>query len=63
VKKEEDGLEITGLKTDEVGKLAFAAGIPIFELANRNASLEDVFLELTEGAEEFRAHNTKSGKT
>lgn len=63
VKTVDDGLEISGVKTEEIGKLAFAAGIPVLELANRNASLEDVFLELTEGAEEFRAHEQKSGKS
>jgi ABC-2 type transport system ATP-binding protein len=56
------GLEILGAKTDEVGKLAFTNGIEILELANRNASLEDIFLELTEGAEEFQAHVQKAGK-
>lgn len=56
------GLEISGAKTDEIGKLAFDAGIPILELANRNASLEDVFLELTENVEEFQAHEQKDKK-
>ncbi len=54
-----DGLEISGAKTDEIGQLAFNAGIPILELATRNASLEEVFLELTEGTEEFQAHDQK----
>ncbi|HTB48616.1 MAG TPA: ATP-binding cassette domain-containing protein [Verrucomicrobiae bacterium] len=53
------GLEVTGAKTDEIGKLAHAAGLPILELATRNASLEDVFLELTEGKEEFQARDVK----
>jgi ABC-2 type transport system ATP-binding protein len=57
------GLEVTGVETDEVGKLAFSAGIPVLELANRSASLEDVFLELTESAEEFRAGDIKGGKS
>jgi ABC-2 type transport system ATP-binding protein len=56
VKATDDGLEISGAKTDEIGKLAFAAGVPVLELSNRTASLEEVFLELTEGVEEFRAH-------
>jgi ABC-2 type transport system ATP-binding protein len=55
----DNGLEIIGVKTDEIGKIAFDARIPILELTTRNASLEDVFLELTEGSEEFQAHNTK----
>lgn len=49
-----DGLEITGSKTDEVGKLAFNSGIQILELSNKSASLEEVFLDLTEGSEEFK---------
>jgi len=63
VKAIDGGLEISGVGTDEVGKLAFAAGIPVLELASQNASLEDVFLELTEGAEEFQAHEQKKGKS
>jgi ABC-2 type transport system ATP-binding protein len=51
--KLDGGLKITGKKTDDIGKLAFKAGLPLLELANRSASLEDVFLELTEGAEEY----------
>jgi len=61
-KQTDGGLEITGVETDEVGKLAFSAGIPVLELANRSASLEDVFLELTENAEEFRTGDIKGGK-
>jgi len=56
--KVEGGLSVTGVKTDTIGKLAFEAGIPVLELANRNASLEEAFLELTEGAEEYKAHTT-----
>lgn len=56
------GLEISGVNTDKIGKLAFEAGIPILELTNRNASLEDAFLELTEGAEEFKAQEEKRRK-
>lgn len=55
-KKVDDGLEVTGVTTDEIGKLAYAAGLPVLELTRREASLEEVFLEITEGAEEFRAH-------
>jgi ABC-2 type transport system ATP-binding protein len=59
VKAIDHGLEIAAAKTDEVGKLAFAAGLPILELANRSASLEDIFLELTEGTEEFQGREQK----
>ena len=53
------GLKITGKKTDDIGKLAFKAGLPVLELANRSASLEEVFLELTEGAEEYGTHRSE----
>lgn len=49
------GLKVAGRKTDDIGKLAFKAGVPVLELANRNASLEEVFLELTAGSEEYVA--------
>lgn len=52
--KVDGGFRLSGVKTDEVGKLAFAAGIPVLELANHSASLEEAFLELTAGSEEFQ---------
>lgn len=53
-KKEDNGLKITGVGTDEIGKAAFAAGVPVLELAAQSASLEEAFLELTAGSEEYR---------
>ena len=53
----DDGVKVTAKTTDEVGQLAYSANVPVLELTARNASLEDVFLELTEGAEEYVAHN------
>jgi len=58
-----DGLEVFGVKTDEVGKLAHMSGLSVLELTTRNASLEDVFLELTEGKEEYQARNPKGTKS
>jgi ABC-2 type transport system ATP-binding protein len=49
----DSGLKISGAKTDDVGKFAFNAGLTVLELANHAASLEDTFLELTEGEAEF----------
>lgn len=61
--KSDGGLKVTGVKTDQIGKLAFNAGIPILELAPHAASLEEAFLELTEGTEEYQAHaDTKAKK-
>ncbi|HUC87774.1 MAG TPA: ATP-binding cassette domain-containing protein [Candidatus Binatia bacterium] len=56
------GLEVSGVKTDKIGLLAAKANIPILELTTRSASLEDVFLEITEGTEEFQAHEPKGKK-
>lgn len=52
----DDGFKITGKKTDEIGKIAFAAGTPVLELTSRSASLEEAFLELTSGSEEYKTH-------
>jgi len=58
----EGGLRVTGAKTDEVGKMAFGAGVTVLELANHAASLEEAFLELTAEAQEYRTHNQEGGK-
>jgi ABC-2 type transport system ATP-binding protein len=55
--KVDGGLKLTGVKTDAVGKLAFEAGLPVLELSNNSASLEEAFLELTAGSEEFQARS------
>lgn len=55
IEESDSGLKVFDTKTDEIGKLAHTAGVTILELANRNASLEDAFLQLTAEAEEYRA--------
>lgn len=57
--KAEGGLKISGKKTDEVGELAYKTGVPVLELAKHEASLEQAFLELTAGSEEFVAKQEK----
>jgi ABC-2 type transport system ATP-binding protein len=57
-----NGLEISGAKTDEVGKIAFDSGVQLLELSTHSASLEEVFLELTEGSEEFSGRETTGKK-
>lgn len=61
--KHEGGLKINGSTTDVIGKLAFDNQIPLLELSAQAASLEDVFLELTEADQEFDAHVDKSSKS
>ena len=57
----DNGLKFSSMTTDEVGKLAFTAGIPVLELSARGASLEEAFLELTAESQEFGAQ--LEGKT
>jgi ABC-2 type transport system ATP-binding protein len=60
--KEGKGLTVNSAKTDEIGKLAQDAKTTVLELAAHAASLEQAFLELTEGAAEYQAHTEKAGK-
>jgi ABC-2 type transport system ATP-binding protein len=48
-------LAVSGLSTDEVGRLAGAAGITLLELTAQQPSLEEAFIDLTRDAVEFRA--------
>ena len=43
----DDALVVTGAEAAAVGDLAFRAGVAVHELRQREASLEDVFFELT----------------
>jgi ABC-2 type transport system ATP-binding protein len=45
-------LLVPGASAERVGDLAFAAGIPVHELAAETSSLEEIFLQLTSDAEE-----------
>jgi ABC-2 type transport system ATP-binding protein len=60
--KEEDGLSVTSTKTDAVGKIAHLADVTVLELTAHQASLEQAFLELTEGGAEYQAGDKKKGK-
>lgn len=55
IDKVDGGLKVAGMTTDDIGKLAFAEKLPVLELAPHKASLEDVFLEITSGTEEYKA--------
>ncbi|HSX43573.1 MAG TPA: ATP-binding cassette domain-containing protein [Candidatus Saccharimonadales bacterium] len=59
VSKMDGGLKVIGLSTDEIGKAAFEANLPLYELANHSASLEEAFLEITAGTEEYATKPTK----
>ncbi len=55
--KIDGGLNVAGLTSEELGKIAFEHNVPIYELSPQRASLEDVFLELTAGAGEYVGKN------
>lgn len=54
-KKQGRGLVVEKTTTDEIGRLAHGAKLTVLELTARRASLEQAFLELTEGAAEYEA--------
>ena len=43
----EHALLAHGTSSERVGRIAFAAGVPLYELVTESSSLEDVFLQLT----------------
>ncbi|MDB5175669.1 MAG: export transporter ATP-binding protein [Candidatus Saccharibacteria bacterium] len=60
VTKLHGGLKVSGATPDTIGKLAFQASLPIYELSPQAASLEEAFLELTADSQEYA---TKQGGT
>jgi ABC-2 type transport system ATP-binding protein len=53
--KIDGGLKIASASTDQIGKLAFDAHVPLLELSQRSASLEEAFLEITASSQEYKA--------
>ena len=51
----DDTLIVTGLECREVGIIAAEAGITLYELSRQEASLEEAFMEMTRGSDEFHA--------
>lgn len=62
VQKLDGGLVVTGVQTDEIGKLAYGANLTVLELASRKATLEEAFLEMTAGSEEYVSHAAMADK-
>lgn len=50
----DERLTVRGTTADRVGTLAFAAGIPLLELASERSTLEDAFLDMTNEEEVSR---------
>ncbi|NNN00822.1 MAG: ABC transporter ATP-binding protein [Acidimicrobiaceae bacterium] len=55
----ESMLTVSGLSSDEVGKIAFASGLTLYELTPQRASLEEVFMDLTADSLDF-AHRQQA---
>ncbi|MCW2888404.1 MAG: type transport system ATP-binding protein [Streptosporangiaceae bacterium] len=55
VSSEAGTLEVTGLSSDQIGQTAADHGVTLYELAPRQASLEEAFMELTSDSVEYRA--------
>jgi ABC-2 type transport system ATP-binding protein len=50
-----DVLTVAGLSTEQIGMTAWQAGVPVFELTTRHASLEEAFMQLTEESLDYRS--------
>jgi ABC-2 type transport system ATP-binding protein len=51
----DDALVVTGMECRDVGIIAGAAGVTLYELSPQSASLEEAFMELTRDAAEYRS--------
>jgi ABC-2 type transport system ATP-binding protein len=49
-------IEIQGLTAEQVGETAAAAGFVLHELTPQQVSLEDAFIDITQGELEYKAH-------
>lgn len=61
-KRQDGGFIVENIKTDVIGHMAYEASVPILELSVQKASLEDAFLQMTAGSEEYIGTNKKKGK-
>ena len=52
--------EIPDRSSDDVGRVAFAAGVPLSELAERRASLEEAYMQSTEGHAQYVSGGTNA---
>jgi ABC-2 type transport system ATP-binding protein len=49
----DDGLSVSGLTSEQIGQIAFDAGVALYELTPQRASLEEVYMDLTANAVEY----------
>ena len=53
---------VSGVTTDDVGKVAYSYGIPVFQLEEHHGSLEDAFLQLTGDDVEYQGAAAQGGQ-
>ncbi|MBY0791424.1 ABC transporter ATP-binding protein [Corynebacterium pseudokroppenstedtii] len=53
---------VTGVSTDDVGKVAYSYGIPVLQLEEHHGSLEDAFLQLTGDDVEYQGAAAQGGQ-
>jgi ABC-2 type transport system ATP-binding protein len=56
-----DTLDVTGLTSERIGEAAAGAGVVLYELTPRQASLEEAFMDLTHDAVEFHGADSPAG--
>jgi ABC-2 type transport system ATP-binding protein len=54
-----DVLQVRGLTAEQIGRAAWQARLPVFELTTQRASLEEAFMQLTDDSVDFRSHDTR----
>ena len=52
---EREVLEVTGLSSERIGRIAADSGIALAELTPQQASLEEAFMEMTKDAVEYQS--------
>jgi ABC-2 type transport system ATP-binding protein len=50
-----DVLQVRGLTAEQIGRAAWQARLPVFELTTQRASLEEAFMQLTDDSVDFRS--------
>ena len=56
-------LDVTGMSSEDIGKVAWQHAVPLIELTPVQASLEEAFMELTQDAVEYHGNTTAQAAT
>ena len=57
-----DVLQVRGLTAEQIGRAAWQARLPLFELTTQRASLEEAFMQLTDDSVDFRSHDARGSR-